>query len=262
MPGHMEAILAAHPELQLVSATGRRRHGDIDLSQEASYRLLQDLLEEFLPLFPGAYWHIGADEYLSWEVYENYPQLLTYARHRYGSGANARDSYLGFINWANEIVKAHGKVTRAWNDGLHSGAAVSVASDLIVEHWFHAGLSPQELVARGHAIMNCNADYLYYVLHRHEHWRASPEALYEAFKPQRFHGLCTLDPVPPQHLGAKLHVWCDKPERETEEQVAEGIRCPLRALAQKNWGSPALTSAYDAFVPIMNRIGRAPDYAS
>ncbi|HEY7123271.1 MAG TPA: family 20 glycosylhydrolase [Ktedonobacterales bacterium] len=262
MPGHMDTILAAHPDLQLVSVTGRRRPGDIDLSQEASYQLLQDLLEEYLPLFPGPYWHIGADEYINWEVYENYPQLLTYAQHKYGPGANAKDSYLGFVNWANEIVKSHGKVTRAWNDGLHSGAAVTVASDITVEHWFHAGLTPQELVARDHAIMNCNADYLYYVLHRHEHWRAAPDALYNAFEPQRFHGLGAIDPQHPRLLGAKLHVWCDKPEWETEEQVAEGIRCPLRSLAQKNWGAPALTTAYDTFLPIIERIGRAPGYAT
>jgi hexosaminidase len=261
MPGHMEAILAAHPDLQLVSATGRRRPGDIDLSKDASYQLLQDLLEEYIPLFPGPYWHLGADEYILWEVYENYPQLLAYARRRYGPGAKAKDSYLGFVNWAHEIVKSYGKVTRVWNDGLHNGAAVTVASDIIFEHWYHAGPSPQEIVARGQSIMNCNADYLYYVLHRHEHWRASPGALYESFAPHLFHGLGTIDPLHAHLLGAKLHVWCDKPGRETEEQVAEGIRCPLRSLAQKNWGSPPLTTAYDAFVPIIERIGRAPGYS-
>ena len=52
MPAHMETILAAHPDLQLVSATRRRRPGDIDLSKDASYQLLQDLLEEYL-LLPG-----------------------------------------------------------------------------------------------------------------------------------------------------------------------------------------------------------------
>jgi len=262
MPAHMETILAAHPDLQLVSATRRRRLGDIDLSKEASYQLLQDLLEEYLPLFPGPYWHLGADEYLLWEVYENYPQLLASARQRYGPGANPKDCYLGFVNWANEIVKSYGKVTRTWNDGLHGGAAVTPARDLIAEHWYHAGPSPQEMVARGQAIMNCNADYLYYVLHRHDHWRAWPDALYESFEPYLFHGLDTINSLHASLLGAKLHVWCDKPERETEEQVAEGIRCPLRSLAQKNWGAPALTTSYDAFVPIIERIGRAPGYAS
>jgi hexosaminidase len=261
MPAHMGAILASHPDLQLVSATRRRRPGDIDLSKDASYQLLQDLLEEYIPLFPGLYWHIGADEYILWEVYENYPQLLDCARRRYSPYANAKDSYLGFVNWVHELVKSHGKVSRAWNDGLHNGAAVAIASDIIFEHWFHAGLSPQEIVARGQSIMNCNADYLYYVLHRHEHWRALPAPLYESFEPHLFHGLGTIDPLHARLLGAKLHVWCDKPEHETEEQVAEGIRCPLRSLAQKNWGSPALTAAYDAFVPIIERIGRAPGYS-
>jgi hexosaminidase len=109
--------------------------------------------------------------------------------------------------------------------------------------------------------MNCNADYLYYVLHRHEHWRASPGALYESFAPHLFHGLGAIDPLHARLLGAKLHVWCDKPGHETEEQVAEGIRCPLRSLAQKNWGSPPLTPTYDTFVPIIERIGRAPGYS-
>lgn len=260
MPAHMGAILAAHPDVQLVSATGRRRPGDIDVSKDASYQLLQDLLEEYLPLFPGPYWHLGADEYLLWEVYENYPQLLAYARQRYGPGANPQDSSLGLINWANEIVKSYGKVTRTWNDGLHGGAAVTAARDIVAEHWYHTGSSPQEIVARNQSIMNCNADYLYYVLHQHDHWRARPDALYESFEPHLFHGLHTIDPQHPRLLGAKLHVWCDKPELETEEQVAEGIRCPLRSLAQKNWGSPALTAGYDAFVPIIERVGRAPGY--
>lgn len=263
MPGHMDTILAAHPDLQLVSSTGRRWPGDIDLSKDASYQLLQDILEEYLPLFPGPYWHIGADEYVMRDVYDNYPQLLTAARQRYGPDANAKDSYLGFVNWANEIVTAHGKVTRAWNDGLHSGAAVKVASTIIIEHWFHqADREPQELVASGLSLMNCNADYLYYVLHRQEHWRAQPDALYNDFEPHLFHGSGTIDPLHPRNLGAKLHVWCDKPERETEEQIAEGIRCPLRSLAQKNWGSPVLTPTYDGFLPIIERIGRAPGYSA
>ena len=34
----------------------------------------------------------------------------------------------------------------------------------------------------------------------------------------------------------------------------------MRALAQKNWGSPRLVSSYDSFVPIVEQIGRAPGY--
>lgn len=36
----------------------------------------------------------------------------------------------------------------------------------------------------------------------------------------------------PLDLGAKLHVWCDDPTAETEEQIAVAIKDSLRALAQ------------------------------
>ncbi|MBV9228273.1 MAG: family 20 glycosylhydrolase [Chloroflexi bacterium] len=258
MPGHMDAILESHPELQLCSSSGQRRKGDIDLANDVSYKLMQDLLEEYLPLFPGPYWHIGADEYLMAGDYAHYPQLETYAQEHYGTEAIARDSYLGFVNWANEIIKSHGKITRAWNDGLHGGKAVTVATDIVCEHWYGQGLTPQEIVDFGLYIMNGNADHLYYVPGLH--WQARADGIYETFETHIFHNEGLIKPLDQKHLGAKLHVWCDDPDKETEHQIADGIRCSLRSLAQKNWGSAKLVTSYDGFVPIINRIGRAPGY--
>jgi hexosaminidase len=258
MPGHMDTILAAHPTLQLTSPQGHRRGGDIDLAQDASYQLMRDLLEEYIPLFPGPYWHIGADEYIMLDDYERYPQLLEYAREHYGPEANIKDTYLGFVNWANEIVKAHGKITRAWNDGLYGGSAVQVANDIIFEHWFRSGLEPQEIVNLNLSIMNGNADHLYYVLGNN--WRALPDGIYHAFEHHVFHGTATIDIYHPCNLGAKLHVWCDNPVLETEEEIAQGIACSLRSLAQKNWGSRKLVPDYESFLSIIARIGHAPGF--
>lgn len=258
MPGHMDTILASHPELCLTSATGKQRTGDIDLSKAESYTLMKDLLEEYIPLFSGPYWHIGADEYLMHDDYANYPQLLAYAQAHYGPEAIAKDTYLGFVNWTNEIVKAHGKTTRAWNDGLYGGKAVTVADDIVYEHWYGHGLTPQEIVDLGLYIMNGNADYLYYVL-GHD-WHTKPDLIYETFETHIFHDKAHISPLHQKHLGAKLHVWCDRPDAETEQQVAAGIEESLRALAQKNWGSTKPATDYAAFAPIINLIGRAPGY--
>ncbi len=265
MPGHMDAILASHPELQLVNDAGERRPGDIDLANAAAYNLMQDLLEEYLPLFPAPYWHIGADEYLFMQSYAHYPRLLDYARRRYGASANAKDAYLGFVNWANEIVKAHGKITRVWNDGLHGGSAVTIAPDLVHDHWLghEKAPTPQQITDLNLQIVNSNFDYLYYVLRHDEHagaWRARADAIYTAFEPSLFHAGHALPDFHPGNLGAKLHVWCDHPEVETEEQIAEGIELPLRALAQKNWSSPRLVADYEGFAQIAKRLGRAPGY--
>jgi hexosaminidase len=259
MPAHMNTILDAHPELRITSSTGVQRLGDIDLTQEAAYTLARDLLEEFLPLFPGPYWHLGADEYLMRDSYAKYPQLQAFAQQRYGSEAAAKDVYLGFVNWANEIVKAHGKTARAWNDGLHGGKAVAVASDIIYDHWYKSGLAPQEIIDLELKIVNSNADILYYVLGV-ESWRANASVLYETFEPHMFHDDAAIASLHPLNLGAKLHVWCDYPDAETESQIAAGIKAPLRALAQKNWGSSRLVSSYASFMSIVELLGRAPGY--
>lgn len=264
MPGHMDAILKTYPHLQLTNAQGECRPGDIDLTKAESYRLMQDILDEFIPLFPGPYWHIGADEYLLFSEYERYPQLEAYARQRYGASATARDTYLGFVNWANEIVKAHGKITRVWNDGLHGATAITLANDMIYEHWcgFPGSLTPQEIVDQNLYIMNSNADQLYYVLRNDGGWRrqANAEDIYKNFETHIYHAQKTLEPRHPYKLGAKLHVWCDHPETQTQQEIAEGIMGSLRALAIKNWGLSQPADDYEGFITLMEQVGHAPGY--
>lgn len=281
VPGHLDAVLASHPELLLTNSEGKQQTGDLDLANEAAYTFVRDLLEEYIPLFPGPYWHLGADEYLLHNGnYEDYPQLEAEAKRRYGPQATSKDIYLGFVNWAHELVQAHGKTTRIWNDGMHGGSAVVPATNnVIYEHWVSWGPSPREIVERGIPIVNANLYYVYYVPGK-AIMQAHADALYETFEPHMFcpefnvsqfnlnqpESSSTAEQdfmLPPHHplnLGAKLHVWCDDPTVETEEQIAEAIEHPLRALAQKNWGSPKLVESYEDFKPIIELIGRAPGW--
>ena len=84
----------------------------------AARRFARDLILEYLDLFPGRYWHGGADEYLLPDDYALYPQLERYARAHYGPRANGADAYLGFINWMDRLVRSRGRTLRVWNDGL------------------------------------------------------------------------------------------------------------------------------------------------
>ena len=59
----------------------------VDLSKDAAYTLMSDIITEYLPLFPAGYFHLGADEYVT--DYANYPQLLDYARAHHGPDATA-----------------------------------------------------------------------------------------------------------------------------------------------------------------------------
>ncbi|MEU7791824.1 family 20 glycosylhydrolase [Micromonospora tulbaghiae] len=255
MPGHMNAILADHPELQLTDVRGNRDPYYLDLSKPGAYTLVRDLMTEFLPLFPGRYWHIGADEYLGdYASFDDYPQLLEYARANYGPNAVAQDTYYGFINWANDIVRAAGKTSRMWNDGIKNDGTIRPASNIIVEAWYGLGIGPQALLDRGHTLANASWDPTYYVP-----GRSKPNLTwaYETWRPDMFHGGATISD-PSRNLGSLVHVWCDSPDNETEDQIAAGIRTILRVVAQQTWGSPKPVASYTAFTTVMDRVGRAP----
>ncbi len=251
-PGHMDAILASHPELQLVSRSGTVSPGFIDLSKPAAFALMRDLMTEFLPLFSGGYWHIGADEYVT--NFADYPQL------------GGPDTFHRFVNWADEIVRAAGKTTRMWNDGLKPGAEIS--PDIVVEHWSAGGrtpwlgtaLSPGRLIAAGHTIQNAAFTPTYFTCGG----PASPfnvpaSLMYEAWSPNVFMGCSMLSASERgRNRGALVHVWCDDPDAKSEDEIAAAIYPRLRVMAQHTWGSPKPTSLYLLFLPLINAVGEAP----
>ncbi|MFB6725354.1 family 20 glycosylhydrolase [Kribbella sp. NPDC056345] len=258
MPGHLRQVINAHPELELRAAGQPTGSGFVDVSKPETYAFMKDLLDEYLPLFPGPYWHIGADEYV--QNPEAFPQLLQYARARYGATAVAKDSYLGFINWANQIVRAAGKTSRAWSDGIGGGSAVTVSTDIVLEFWTNHGLTPQQHLTNGHVLSNQSWDPTYYVLGNGAVVRPNLPWAYETWDPDLFQGGQRISD-PTRNRGSNLHVWCDWPGTETEDQVAAGIKQPLRVLSQQLWGSPKLVPTWEQFRSVIGAVGRNPQWA-
>ncbi|MCZ4098416.1 RICIN domain-containing protein [Streptomyces sp. H39-C1] len=258
MPGHMDAILTGELNIghdyRLKDSSGGVSSAFIDLSIPGARTLISDLINEYLPLFASSrYWHIGADEYVT--NYSAYPQLLTYARANYGASATAKDTYYGFINWADSLVKTGAKTTRMWNDGIKAGdGTISPNADIVVEYWYNYGLTPQQLINAGHTVANESWDPTYYV-----YGGSKPNTtwMYETWNPDLFQGGNTINSAS-KNLGSLLHVWCDNPSAETQDQTAAGIKYPMRDLAQMTWGTPELAATYAAFVPIMDAVGRNP----
>ncbi|MFJ9520711.1 family 20 glycosylhydrolase [Kitasatospora sp. NPDC101801] len=254
-PGHMNPILTAHPELKLRNSSGVVSNEFVDLSLPGTYTLVKDLVNEYLPLFPGPYWHIGADEYVT--DYSQYPQLLSYARATYGANSTAKDTYYGFVNWSDALIRAGGKTTRMWNDGIKSGdGTISPNPGIVVEYWYNYGLTPQQLVDAGHLVANESWTPTYYVL-----GGAKPDTrwMYETWTPDLFQGSNRITDAT-RNLGSLIHVWCDNPNAETEDQIAAGLMFPLRGLAQQTWGSPKPVASYADFTPIVTAVGHHPGW--
>ena len=264
-PGHLTAALRHHPELQLADASGRRQPDKLDVTLPAARQFLGDLIDEYAPLFPGPWWHTGADEYLGVaagdQQFALYPQLQAYAQQRYGPQANGQDAVLDFVNWVGERLRAHGKRMRVWGDGIRGGSAVTLDRSAAVEWWENShSPTPAELVAAGHPVLNVGWWPLYYVTGGPlAGARASERDMYEQWEARHFEGPYTarwgggppqyeeLPASEPGQLGAQLAVWNDDPTAMSESAIAAGIAPRLAILAQKTWATPPRHADYAGF---------------
>ncbi|MCH0556430.1 MULTISPECIES: glycoside hydrolase family 20 protein [unclassified Streptomyces] len=262
-PGHLGAVLAAHPDLQLRNASGVATRGAIDISKDASAKIVDDLLNEYAGLFPGGEWHLGGDEYQALAVKNpqaSYPQLAAAARQAYGSGGTVADLTTGWLNDRADTVRAHGRTARAWNDGFYRSSSVQPAGDLQVAYWTgkeFGARQPVDYLSAGRKVLNYNDEFLYYVLGQPQTFvYPTGQRIYEQWTPRVLRGTTA---VPARYdgqiLGGSFAVWCDFAHAQTQEQVAAGIRMPLRATAQKLWdpGKPALS--WVGFKKLADRLG-------
>ncbi|MFD5345082.1 family 20 glycosylhydrolase, partial [Streptomyces anulatus] len=115
-PGHLGAVLAAHPDLQLRNTAGVESKGSIDISKPGAAKLIDELLDEYTELFPGRFWHLGADEYQALTVQNpaaSYPQLQRAAEEKHGAGATIEDLATGWLNDRAAVLGPQGRTPPA-----------------------------------------------------------------------------------------------------------------------------------------------------
>ncbi|MFF1452003.1 glycoside hydrolase family 20 protein [Streptomyces sp. NPDC058274] len=262
-PGHLGAVIAAHPDLQLRNAQGVATRGAVDISKQASADIVDDLLNEYAGLFPGGYWHLGGDEYQALTVSNpaaSYPQLATAAVNAYGSGAGIADLATGWLNDRAKVVSGHDRTPRAWNDGFFSGGKVQADGDLQVAYWTGKEIGarqPSEYLSAGRKVLNYNDEYLYYVLGQPQTFvYPTGQRIYEQWTPLVLRGST---PVSRQYdgqiLGGSFAVWCDLAGSQTQAQVAAGVRMPLRATVQKLWDPDKPPLSWADFKKLADRLG-------
>ncbi|MET9606885.1 glycoside hydrolase family 20 protein [Streptomyces sp. NPDC006512] len=261
-PGHLGAVLRAHPGLQLRDVQGRAVKGAVDISDPAAAKLMDELLREFIPLFPAGAWHLGADEYQALVVRDpqaSFPQLAAAARQRYGPSARVQDLATGWLNDRAAVVRPSGKALKAWNDGFFSGGVVAAAPDIQAEYWTGKEIGarpPLAYLDAGRKVVNLNDEYLYYVLGEPNQFTyPTGRRIYEQWTPLVLRGTTAVPArYDAQVLGARLAVWADLAGSQTPAQVAAGIRLPLAALSQKVWDSRPPQRPWPEFQSLAERL--------
>ncbi|MFF4318154.1 glycoside hydrolase family 20 protein [Streptomyces sp. NPDC001568] len=261
-PGHLGAVLRAHPDLQLRDVQGKAVKGAVDISDPASAKLVDELLREFIPLFPAGAWHLGADEYQALVVRDpqaSFPRLAAAARQRYGPAARVQDLATGWLNDRAAVVRPSGKALKAWNDGFFRGGVVAAAPDLQVEYWTGKEIGarpPLQYLDAGRKVVNLNDEYLYYVLGEpNEFTYPTGRRIYEQWTPLVLRGTTAVPArYDAQVLGARLAIWADLAGAQTPAQVAAGIRLPLAALSQKVWDARPPQRPWPQFQALADRL--------
>ncbi len=111
LPGHVEALLAMHPELTSVRNKADHPHHAqwLDPTQPATFPLVEDILTGVAEIFPSPYLHLGGDE--PWGM--------------------PHDLYVEFVRKARALVRDLGKRPLGWQESARAG----LDKTDIIQYW-------------------------------------------------------------------------------------------------------------------------------
>ena len=267
MPGHLTAMLAERPDLQMdVDPDDGRNLKALDISNPEALGYALSAIDDYLELFEdSAHWNLGADEFVDFTKMEKYPQLDAHAKAHLGPDATGFDLLTDFVNQVAQHVTAKGKTPRVWNDGMFRSDLVTLDPSVEVCWWtnWNEEMRPvSDALQAGHNVLNFDDELLYYVL-RNDDWYTLPTA--RAIWEQDWHpGLFSTrpgreqevtPPYPTQLLGAHLSVWSDFAGVQTQEEVAQGVSGPVAAVAERAWNAGS-SLTLEEFEELRQLLGR------
>jgi hexosaminidase len=161
MPGHSRATIASIPEIfcdgsggPFTVGTGGVRSGNtLCPGKEETFKFIETLLTEVLPLFPGDYFDIGGDE-ANKSSWMKCPRCQARIKSEGLKDEHELQSY--FIGRVEKIVNSHGKKLIGWDEILEGGLAPNAA----VMSWRgeRGGIMAAKM---GHDVVMTPMDYCY-----------------------------------------------------------------------------------------------------
>ncbi len=158
MPGHSTAWFVGHPEL--ASGPGpyaiERKWGifdpAMDLTNEKTYKFLDELVGEMGKLFPDHYFHVGGDE-VNGKQWDANPKIQEFKKSHNLASNEALQAY--FSERVQRIVTKHGKAVVGWDEVFIPG----VPKDIVIQSW-RGQASLAQAAAQGYHGILSNGYYL------------------------------------------------------------------------------------------------------
>ncbi len=118
MPGHSDEVLAAYPELRCSHLP--EHQGELCIGKEATFEMMQAILDEVIEVFPSEYIHIGGDEASkeNWKLCEDCQRRM---REEGLESVEELQSYM--IHRIEEYLNERGRQIIGWDEILQGGLA-------------------------------------------------------------------------------------------------------------------------------------------
>ena len=236
-PGHMDAILSAATSLTGTTCSYNGSRTTIDVTNATAVNFTYALLEKYVAYFAAKgckAFNMGCDEYAN-DVYTTggmgFGNLQSTGKYA---------SFVNYVNGAAALVQNHGLAPICFNDGIYYNNVKTTAIDsaLTICYWSsgwsgYTVRSAANLSADGFKLINTHGDF-YYVLGKSDKFD-SGYSYASNWSNTTFYGSSDVT----NETGSMFCIWCDYPAAETETEIAQKVRLPLRAMAAAMAGNDA-----------------------
>ncbi|SDS71555.1 beta-N-acetylhexosaminidase [Jiangella sp. DSM 45060] len=246
LPGHVQAVLAAYPELGNTGQPVEVRHTwgiseNVLAPTDEALAFARDVLDTVLDVFPGPWVHLGGDE-------------VPRTEWRASAAAAARAAELGlasvdelqswFLRRLHDHVTTRGRRVVGWDEVVDDGG---MPADTVVMAWRGSDHGVKAMAA-GHDVVMCPEDTTYFDHHQSD----------GVDEPLAIGGLTTVEDVaawepaggdgPGRLLGVQGQLWTEYLPTPSAVEYAAFPR--LSALAEVAWTAPERRDAAD----LLNRL--------
>ena len=227
MPGHSREVVFAYPEVGCGEGSYELCPG-----KEATFQLLESVLEEVIDLFPSPYIHIGGDE-ADKEHWKTCPDCQARMKAEGLTSVEELQSYL--VRRIERFINAHGRQLLGWDEILEGG----LSPNATVMSWrgTQGGL---EAISQGHDAVMTPGLYCYLD-------KVQDAPIYE---PEGWGGFLSLDvahsyePLEGMPEGAETHLlgvqgnlWAER--IPTDEHYEYMMYPRIAAIAEVGWSQPS-----------------------
>lgn len=260
MPGHMQAALAAYPELGCTGGPYEvwKQWGISDdvlcIGTDKTLEFITDVLAEIIEIFPSEYIHVGGDECpkVRWKTCPKCQARIKKLGLKADKEHSAEDRLQSFaINHAEKFLNAHGRQIIGWDEILEGG----LAPNATVMSWrgMGGGIQAAKL---GHNVIMTPTTNVYFDYYQTKDTKNEPLAI-GGYVPVKT--VYDLEPVPASLtveegkyvIGAQANLWTEY--IPTPEQAEYMVLPRMAALAEVQWCAPEQKN-YDEFLKRLPRL--------